>query len=83
MLDAEATLLHKDFAKSKGWQSVFFGAACMVFLSVVVIVVGEPAMTFVEAGFAAIVIGVGSQIGLDVKKMRELLKLPNEKEGKQ
>jgi|GEM_PF-2740480 len=84
MLDAQATLLHKDFAKSKGWQSVFFGLGCLAFLAILSVVFGESVRLFVQAGFVAIVLGVGSVIGLDVKKMRELLKeLPKPNEGEQ
>jgi len=82
MLDANVALVHKDFAKSKGWQSVFFGLGCLGFLAVLSMVFGESVLVFVQAGFVAVLLGVGSVIGLDVKKMRELLKeLPKPEEG--
>jgi hypothetical protein len=78
----EVTLIHKDFAKSKGWQIIAFDFAVCLVLAVALICLKETAWDFVQYSVTGLAVMTGTILGLDMKKMRGYLKTFKEEEGK-
>lgn len=74
LADADATLIHKDFAKSKQWSFVALCAALSPVLTVLAVCGGSDMQLAVMATAGSMLATHGVITGLNTKKLNKLLK---------
>ena len=74
LADADATLIHKDFAKSTGWQIIAFDLCVCIVLYGALKFLGHDAWAFVQASIGTLAAVTFAVLWVNIKKMQDFKK---------